>query len=344
MSTDNSSARPTRLEGIAQGLDPSGLIAVAWTGFALAAALVGLRCYVRLSETNRLHADDCWVLAALTFLGANAVLQTLQTPYLYYLVGVQRRVIPVGQGLIEEGGFYTKYEFVVIALFWTITWSVKSSFLAMYWRLFVGLPKYRAAWWFVAVFAALSYVGCWVSSVLTCHPPTRYFDFGKSMRCLCRVQILTILQGQCIKPIDVKGSMISISYSTAVDVLTDLMIMVLPIGLLPALQVNRKQKAGLAGIFMVGLIVIAAALVRLTQIVGQSRSDPVGLAVWGLVESSISVMVGSLPALKTFLGRTLQRTLQRGSAPLSSSERVAPVKVHQSSDVYDGGHFSKSWA
>ena len=179
MSAVNSSVLSTQLEGIAQGLGPAGLIAVAWSGFALAAALVGLRCYVRLSEMHRLHADDYWVLAALIFLGGNAVLQTLQTPSLYYLVGVQSEVIAVGQGLVEEGGLYTKYEFVVIALFWTTTWSIKSSFLAMYWRLFAGLPRYRAAWWFVAVFAALSYVGCWVSSVLSCHPPSRYFDFGE---------------------------------------------------------------------------------------------------------------------------------------------------------------------
>jgi hypothetical protein len=139
--------------------------------------------------------------------------------------------------------------------------------------------------------------------------------------------------------------MISVSYSTAVDVLTDLMIMLLPIGLLPSLQVNKRQKIGLAGIFCVGLIVIAAALLRLSQIVGAARTDPVGLAVWGLVESSISVMVGSLPALKTFLGRTLHRTLHRGSAPLSSRERIAESQTPQlgrPSEVYDG--FSKSWA
>lgn len=140
-----------------------------------------------------------------------------------------------------------------------------------------------------------------------------------------------------------KGSVISISYSTAVDVLTDLMIMALPIGLLPSLQVNRQQKIGLAGIFCVGFIVIAAALLRLSQIVGQARSDPVGLAVWGLVESSISVVVGTLPALKTFFGRALDRTLNRGSAPLSS-ERAHRRRHTGMDDIYDGEASHKSWA
>lgn len=148
--------------------------------------------------------------------------------------------------------------------------------------------------------------------------------------------------GQCAKPIDVKGSVISISYSTAVDVLTDLMIMALPIGLLPSLQVNRRAKIGLAGIFGVGFIVIAAALLRLSQIVGQARSDPVGLAVWGLVESSISVVVGTLPALKTFFGKALDRTLNRGSAPRSSA-RVHRERHFAGDNIYDVEASHKSW-
>jgi hypothetical protein len=178
MSTEKVPPGRPHLEGIGSGLGPTGLITVAWAGFALAAFLVSLRCYVRISETRCLHADDYWVLAALTFLGANAVLQTLQTPNLYYLTELQSGLFALGPELWHEGGLYTKYEFVIIALFWTITWSIKASFLAMYWRLFNGLANYRRVWWCVVVFAILAYIGCWVSSVLTCHPPSRYFDFG----------------------------------------------------------------------------------------------------------------------------------------------------------------------
>lgn len=92
------------------------------------------------------------------------------------------------------------------------------------------------------------------------------------------------------------------------------MIMVLPLRLLHKLQVSMQQKMGLAGVFTVGIMVVATAIVRLTQIIGQERSDPVGLAVWGLVESSISVIVGSLPPLKNVLGRQLSRT-RRGYSP-----------------------------
>lgn len=97
------------------------------------------------------------------------------------------------------------------------------------------------------------------------------------------------------------------------------MIMALPIKLLTLLHVTRAQKAALIGIFSVGGIVIVCALIRLTQIVSRARSDPVGLAVWGLVEGSMSVIVGSLPALKSFFGRAWDRTVKKRSGHMGSS-------------------------
>lgn len=96
--------------------------------------------------------------------------------------------------------------------------------------------------------------------------------------------------------------------------------MALPIKLLTFLHVTRAQRLALIGIFSVGCIVIACALARLTQIVAQARSDPVGLAVWGTVEASMSVVVGSLPALKSFFGRAWERTRKRYSGQLGSAD------------------------
>jgi hypothetical protein len=119
--------------------------------------------------------------------------------------------------------------------------------------------------------------------------------------------------------------------------------MALPIKLLTFLHVSRAQRLALVGIFSVGCIVIACALVRLTQIIAQARSDPVGLAVWGVVESSMSVVVGSLPALKSFFGRAWDRTMKRYTGQTGSSD------VRWSDRVGMPGHVlvsdpEKSWA
>ena len=88
--------------------------------------------------------------------------------------------------------------------------------------------------------------------------------------------------------------------------------MALPLRLLKDLQVTRQQKIGLAAVFCLGLMIVATAIVRMTQILGQARTDPVGLAVWGLVESSVAVIVGSLPPLKAFLTKKIQRYVTGG--------------------------------
>lgn len=185
MSSDElDSLNQARLEGVARGLTQQGLIGVAWAGVGLASFFVLLRCYVRCTESRRLYSDDYWLIAAYVFLITNAVLQTLQTPSLYYLIRASSGQVPGGEALIEQGNAYVRYQFVIIILFWSITWSVKYAFLALYYRLFKGLHVYRTVWWAVVVFSALAYVGCVISSVWTCHPPSTYFKFGMQYLCV----------------------------------------------------------------------------------------------------------------------------------------------------------------
>lgn len=150
-----------KLQGTARHLDSQGLIAIGWVGVGLAAVFVALRCYARFTEMKRLHADDYWMLAALMFLTTNAILSTLQSPSLYYLVDVSVGRVPAGAPLLVQGNIYVRYEFVIIGLFWTVLWCVKASFLSLFYRLFDGLPNYRRLWWAVVLFSGTSYIGCW---------------------------------------------------------------------------------------------------------------------------------------------------------------------------------------
>jgi hypothetical protein len=150
-----------QLQGSARHLDSQGLIAVGWVGVGLASLFVVLRCVARITEMKRLHVDDYWMITALMFLTVNAILQTLQSPSLYYLVDVSVGRVPAGPPVLVQGNIYVRYEFAIIGLFWTVLWCVKASFLTLFYRLFDGLPNYRRLWWAVVVFAALAYVGCW---------------------------------------------------------------------------------------------------------------------------------------------------------------------------------------
>ncbi|KAL2812934.1 hypothetical protein BJX63DRAFT_432225 [Aspergillus granulosus] len=268
-------------QGVATQLSERGLIAVTWTGAGLGIVFTGLRLAIRITRMKRLLADDYFILLALFFLIANAILQTLQAPHLYYII-----LTPLSGDLVHHATMYVHYMFVIIGLFWSVLWSVKAAFLALFWGMTDNVPHYRRWWWAIAAFCFLSYAGCWIASAFTCHPPSDYFKFAK-----------------CTKDIDQQGSIISISYSTAVDILSDLMIMGFSLKMVWSTRITFHQKIGLGVVFSLGAIIIAFAIVRAINITGRAYSDQAGLAVWSIAESSISVIVGCLPPFKTFLSR-----------------------------------------
>ena len=71
--------------------------------------------------------------------------------------------------------------------------QVKASFLAFYWKLFDGLPKYKKWWLMVAIFAFASYAGCWIASALTCHPASLYFEFGTYLFPLATEEVTDVI-------------------------------------------------------------------------------------------------------------------------------------------------------
>ncbi|KAJ5676280.1 hypothetical protein N7536_012452 [Penicillium majusculum] len=257
----------------------SARIAITWAGAGLGILFTSARIAIRMVYVKRLLADDYFMLLALAFLITNAILQTLQAPHLYYMV-----LNMTGPDIVHHGLHYTYYEFAIIGVFWSVLWSVKASFLALFWMISNGLPRYRRVWWATVVFAAVAYIGCWIASVYTCHPPSNYFKFGK-----------------CTKPIDQRGSVISISYSTAVDILTDLLIMSLPLRIIWQAKINMQQKIGLVIVFCLGIVIVAAAIIRAVAITGKAYSDQAALAVWSIVESSISIIVGCLPPFRAII-------------------------------------------
>ena len=165
-------------EGIRATLPEYGLIAICWAGVAVAAILLAGRTVIRIHRLRGLRADDYVIYVAFLALVANATLQTKQTPSAYYLAKAEAGLVPFDALLNEQGNTYVRYEFAIIGMLWTVLWLVKASFLAFFYNLFDGIVFYRRIWWGVAVFAFLAYVGCWLSSIFTCHPPADYFQPG----------------------------------------------------------------------------------------------------------------------------------------------------------------------
>jgi hypothetical protein len=109
----------------------------------------------------------------------------------------------------------------------------------------------------------------------------------------------------CTTPRDVRAQIASLYYTYAVDVISDLFIMALPIRLIWNLRMPRTQKYGVVGLFCIGLVLIIAATLRVAQVGGKARSSSTPssswLALWGVIECTIAVIIGCCPTFVTLI-------------------------------------------
>ncbi|KAK1834995.1 hypothetical protein QBC39DRAFT_389023 [Podospora conica] len=270
----------------AGSLPHDSLLALVWTCFGVALLMVIARTITRLRYTQRrLTFEDYWIFLALASLLTLCILETIQLQSLFHITAVLAGTIPLSQELITFTEEYLKYEFAIIVLFWTVLWCVKASFLSLYFKLFRELRHYRHVWYFLAVFTLLAYVGCLITLCLSCGHISNFFKFG-----------------QCAKPKYIWLSNLSVYYSTAIDVFTDLCIMAMPIRLIYNVRISLKQKIGLVCVFGLCFVMISFTIIRAKQVLVQQQFVNLTLLmIWSTLTAAISVIVGSLPALKVLV-------------------------------------------
>ncbi|KAJ4130249.1 hypothetical protein NW768_007232 [Fusarium equiseti] len=278
------------LFGAAKNVDRYGLVVIVWVCFTIATLFVSLRLFVRWHQNRRFLADDCWIIWAWLCALTMAVLQTEQMHALWYMTHLQAgRIEFVPEEMVKQRYQLTKWQFPIIKMFWVVLWSVKASFLAIFYRLVKPFTVIRRLWYFVCFFTASALIVCVVCSALTCDPPSDYFH------------------GTCDSDKENWRQTFNIIFSTTVDIASDLMIMALPIAVLPSLQLDKKKKIGLGVVFSLGVIIITVAIIRMSQVIVKQQVDLVGLAIWGAVETATALVVGCLPALKGLLSRSIKK-------------------------------------
>ncbi|KAK4124423.1 hypothetical protein N657DRAFT_655662 [Parathielavia appendiculata] len=300
------------------------LLIIIWVCFGAAFLLVAVRTIIRIrSPTTSRYAplEDCWILLALASLLSLCILETIQLPSLYYITGILTGTLPITtvDAIVSQTERYLRFQFPITILFWTVLWSVKGAFLALYWRLFRDLKWYRRAWFVLAVFTFLAYGGCVTTLSLSCGPDIRnFFAFNK-----------------CNGPQHVWSSNFSVYFSTAVDVFTDLCIMAMPLRLIYNVKVSLKQKIGLVCVFSLGFVMIVFAIIRANQTLSQQGFvNLTMMMVWSTLAASISVLVGTLPALKVLIttrARASENRSGNGGSRNSTKRKSSSFGTHTKS-------------
>ncbi|KAH8689164.1 putative plasma membrane protein Pth11-like protein [Talaromyces proteolyticus] len=178
-----------------------------------------------------------------------------------------------------------KVYFVAQLLYKVNLGLTKTSILFLYLRIFVTRWFQRTCQICLAIVIAFT-IGTVMSSIFQCTPVARAFDHSK--------------EGTCI-------NMTTFWYLNAgFNILSDLVLIFLPIPVIVKLQLPTQQKILLCGIFAVGIFVCITSILRLSSLnIATSHHDitwnSISSSIWTIIESNLGIICACLPALQPII-------------------------------------------
>ncbi|KAE8350446.1 hypothetical protein BDV28DRAFT_150926 [Aspergillus coremiiformis] len=192
----------------------------------------------------------------------------------------------------------------------------KVSLVLLYLRLF-PLKGYRIVLVIVLIFVVIS--GLWMifATLFMCIPIRGAWDPSIPRRCI--------------------PNSILWSLNAALQITSDIIIVILPMPLLAKLQLPRRQKIALIAVFAFGVFGCAMSLARLTVLVKRiKRPDRTkynaAAANWSFIEANVAIICACLPLLRPIIVHLCPRIFlsqnrsQSDKPPLNASDTVNPFR------------------
>ncbi|MCJ1433258.1 hypothetical protein MMC27_002617 [Xylographa pallens] len=172
-------------------------------------------------------------------------------------------------------------------------------------------------------------------SIFSCNPTNAFWDFE--------------LQGTPgVSCINFQAFYISVAVP---NLLTDVLILAMPIRQVWKLQLDRRSKVALTFIFLLGSFVIIASIVRLVSLTHISITDNtytlVGIANWSSIEFAMAVVSASLPTLRPLVNKLTPNSWRNlkslasstaGSESKRISSRGERILVTKPGDMLHSSH------
>ncbi|KAH7304850.1 hypothetical protein BKA65DRAFT_205024 [Rhexocercosporidium sp. MPI-PUGE-AT-0058] len=240
---------------------------------------VVMRSYTKRCVYNRFDWDDYAVMIAFIFALAYSVLQVVQTQY-----GSGRHIWDVP---MEKFTTYTKLGIPGAVTYNMSTLFTKVAILMFYLRL--STDSYFRSVTYVVMFVAVGYsLAGGFAFLYLCRPLPKYWNF--------------MIPGECS---NFGAAFLS---GAALNVATDVALLLLPLWLLYPLRLPLKQKIGVTLILMTGSFVCAVSIYRLAIIPpGLSNMDAtwhyIRNMIWCIIEMNTGIICACLPSLKAFAQR-----------------------------------------
>lgn len=234
----------------------------------------------------------------------NLRMQYLSAPHSSLYYGVPK----------ELSGHLLYVSWISLFFIYISLWSAKAAFLAFYYSIFsLQGRRTRIALLCACLFTLATFLTHMFLIAFWCSPISSNWEPDP-------------VKGLC----SAVHSMESVTISTFTNIATDLVILSIPISTLLKTTLQRKERAGLFFIFLMGSISVLAALVRfvclkLVQSIPRASITHT-IDVWALVEIVSSILAVCLPSLRTFVRQhtpsSHTKSVSRSSSGMGSVDTV----------------------
>ncbi|KAJ5738593.1 hypothetical protein N7493_001748 [Penicillium malachiteum] len=197
---------------------------------------------------------------------------------------------------------------------------VKTSIMAFYIRIFGSNRSFR-----IQVAITMTIVWMWTASViletfLLCRPLKYNWDTSISGVC-----------GDRNAAYVVAGTM---------NLITDLMVMALPMPHIWKLQLGTAKKVALSGVFSIGLLVSIISIVRLVALMAINFTNITGsvqmAVMWTVIEPELAIICANMPLMKTIIARVAPNLFSTGKARygVSDPQTFERLQDSQRNNIY----------
>ncbi|PYH44303.1 uncharacterized protein BP01DRAFT_401389 [Aspergillus saccharolyticus JOP 1030-1] len=240
------------------------------------------RVIVRLKTFRRLFVDDFLVLLAWVLSVITGIVWRVESPTLYELYALGAGTAAFMPDVIPRLNTVMRYEAPFMFLFYTTLWCVKFSFLVFFYKLGSKIHNHRVWWWVVSA----TTLAVWVVSVGD-------IDYQ------CSLGGVEFIFEQCNKPYHIRWQNGTFWANCAGDVVTDLLILSIPILILWNVRISLTKKIILLGIFAATIIVVAVAIIRVvTNHALNHNMDMTWLWMWSFIEMGTAIMISCVASFR----------------------------------------------
>lgn len=259
----------------------------------LAGIAVILRVLARRIRNLPLRSDDITIIAALPFSWSICACNIVASTY-----GLGRHIDTLSSAdiILEAKTFFASQ------LLWGVAIPIiKVSILLLYTRIFGVLSYFRYTAYILGVFSVLCGIMVVFVVSLTCRPLKYTWDKSG--------------EGSCI------NATVFYIIGTGFNVITDFMVLLLPLHAVWYLQSSIQQKLQLTGIFLLGSLTCAISLARwcsLFQIHGIDETWDLTLpTIWSAAEACLGIVAACLPTFRPLFrkSRTPDHSQTNHSSP-----------------------------